>query len=87
MALPCTLKEEGVQHPDTSLGDMVCSSPKAPQRQTQEAGPDEEEECCRHPRLLSTGLMLWPASTSGWERFPLPVNYQVSGSHKELSLK
>lgn len=47
MALPCTVNEEGVQHPDTSLGDMLCSSPDAPQGQM-EAGPDEEEECCWH---------------------------------------
>lgn len=86
MALPCTVNEEGVQHPDTSLGDKLCSSPDAPQGQT-EAGPDEEEECCWHPRLLSTGLVLRTASTSGWEPFPRPVNYQVSGSHKELGPK
>ena len=59
MALPCTVKEEGVQHPDTGLGDMVCSSPKAPERQTEEAGPDEEDECRQHPRLLPPGLRLW----------------------------
>lgn len=63
MALSCTVNEEGVQHPDTSLDDMLCSSPEAPQGQT-EAGPDEEEERCRHPRLLSTGLVAGSPSLS-----------------------
>lgn len=85
-ALHCQGRK-GVQHPDTSLGDLLCSSPKAPQGQTKAAGPDEDEECSQHPRLLSTGLMLRTASASGWEPFPLPVNYQVSGSHKELGPK
>lgn len=63
MALPCTVSEEGEQHPDTSLDDLLCSSPEAPQGQT-EAGPDEEEECCRPPRLLCTGLVAGSLSLS-----------------------
>lgn len=76
MALPCTVKK-GVRHPDTSLGRPALQLSQGPTGTNKEAGPEEDEQCSQHPRLLSTGLIARTASADGWEP-SVPCRVQVS---------